>query len=230
MVTENKVGEGRAGQEVKEVLYRIFEKMDLLKLNSNAEEKIEVKEQKNDNTVCIVDLKKKVFTSILSEGYEDIDRVLSWFNFKAIDSEAKSAEKCNGLNCEDCDGCAYNTLTSIFNSRRIMEKHIGSSINEYTFIGTLSVSDELIAKSSYKKYISYSSGSYVIQNISLESQKIIIEETTIPDKLFIEHYIPEVLEVPSSIKEVYGLYKNKAVIWHYRKINARCSWIWEELK
>jgi hypothetical protein len=215
---------------MKQILGKVLEGIDSIKIISNSHSEFKAIEQKSDKTICTFDIEKKVYCKQLYEGYEDVYRVLNWFKFKDIDKTSISVEKCNGLNCEDCDGCAYNTLTSIFNSRKIMEKHIGSSINEYTFIGTLSLSDELIAKSSYKKYISYSSGSYVIQNISLESQNIIIEETTIPDKLFIEHYIPEVLEVPSSIKEVYGLYKNKAVIWHYRKFNARCCWIWEELK
>lgn len=215
---------------MKQILSRILEGMDLIKIISNSDTEFKVIEQENDKTICTFDIEKKIYNRQLFEGYEDVYRVLTWFKLKDGDGVANSVEKCNGLNCEDCDGCAYNTLTSIFNSRKIMEKHVGCSINEYVFIGTLSVSNELIAKSNYKKYISYFNGSYIIQRISLETQKIITDETTIPDKLFIEHYIPEILEIPSGIKEVYGLFKNKAVIWRYIKINGRWCWLWEELK
>ena len=215
---------------MKETLGKVLDGMDLIKVITNSNINLEVTEQKNDKTICTLDIEKKIYSKQLFEGYEDVYRVLNWFKLKDIDRSANSVEKCNGLNCEDCDGCAYNTLTSIFNSRKIMEKHLGNSINEYNFIGTLSVSDELIVKSSYKKYISYFNGSYIIQKISLETQKVMIDEIHMPDKLFIDHYIPEILEIPNHIKEVYGLYKNKAVIWLYKNIKDRCCWVWEELK
>lgn len=217
------------------VITELFKNISCVSLHTAADNVFEAVEQKNYRSICSIDILKKKYTVYLKPDFEDVYRVLEYLNIKDEKNIEKDKTKCEGLNCEDCSGCSYNTLASLYNSRKVLEKYIDKKILEnYIFIGGLSIEDKLIVPSPYRKYISYMDGKFLINSPVLEllSEKDCVNTNpaTLLGSLFIDQYIPEGLKISNDVRKVYGIYKNNAVLWELKPMNGRYIWFYTILK
>jgi hypothetical protein len=196
---------------------------------------------KDDNLIVIYDtnigslatlnLKEKTYFAQNEFFNTDIIRILNWFNWTYKTLELPRGVKCNGLGCENCSGCGYNSLTQLYNSKIILSKHIAVDILEnYTFVGTLDIDNLPFPLSPFKKYINYENDYFKLwicdesaPNYNWSCQPI--KNETFLSFLHIEQLIPELLFPPKVITKLYGIYNNSPVLWEYKLLNGRNQWI-----
>ncbi|MFA9396871.1 MAG: hypothetical protein ACERKV_01205 [Clostridiaceae bacterium] len=185
---------------------------------------------RNENIVKI-DSKNKSYKKIKEQGYEDIYRILDWFNFED-ENKKNETTKCSPLGCIGCSGCSFGNLSLIYNSKKTLKKYLPEIIvDEYIFIGKMEFSKDIYNPSPYKKYIGLSENGFI--EYSLDENRDIKVKKCIDDiiinNLYIDEYIPEILcakDEKSYKNKLYGIYNGNAVVW--RKVFLEGRYVFKE--
>jgi hypothetical protein len=184
--------------------------------------------------ICSVNYKVHNYESHITNNYDDIFRILRWFNFKDINSKNNNSNTCNPLGCENCSGCQYSSLTRLFNARRLLRECLPQDIiDSYIFIGESQVRDLIIYPTAFKKYIYLKNNELYAACFDYSEQpadwKISILTGYNNSQYYIDEFIPEILTIPTFIKQVYGIYNRNAGMWKLNIINERHCWQFENL-
>jgi hypothetical protein len=213
-----------------ESILNIISKLKSFQYSNISQNIVNIYNENSTKVVCTIYIDQKSYISYETFEYDDFFRILHWFGFKNKDKNKNFNHLCSGLGCENCTGCAYTTLSSLYKSKTILNKYIDKDITEnFTFIGCLSLNENLFTPSLFRTYIKFDHGkySYIKYINGLWNTHRVLDFCE--NSLYIEQLIPELLDLNHFTKELYGIYQNKAVLWTQNSSNGRPKWVFKEL-